>query len=79
MQTIRGWEVFCPIPWVEYQPDIGYFGTANIRPDKLELKKDYGHFDGEHYAIMSFYMDDYKMGKCEIEVGFGCFSRDLER
>ncbi|XP_043210835.1 chondroitin sulfate synthase 2-like [Amphibalanus amphitrite] len=61
MQTIRGWEVFCPIPWVEYYPAVGYYGTTNLRPDKLELRKDYGHFDGEHYAIMSFYMDDYKI------------------
>ncbi|XP_037075506.1 chondroitin sulfate synthase 2-like [Pollicipes pollicipes] len=57
MQTIRGWEIFCPIPWVEYHPDLIYNDGA--RGDKLEIHKNYGHFDGDFYGILSFYMDDY--------------------
>ena len=69
MQTILGWEAFCPIPWVEYYPDIGYYGTSNLHRDKLDLRKDYGHFDGEYYSIMSFYIQDYRIGECRVRWG----------
>lgn len=59
MQTIRGWEVFAPIPWVEHHPDLIY--NDGVRSSQqLTVHKQFGLFDADMYGIISFYMSDYK-------------------
>lgn len=65
MNTISGWQVFFPIPFTGYHPEIVYQDKA--RPTTLELNKNYGHFDEHSTSHFSFYNSDYQMARKLIE------------
>lgn len=65
MNTIRGWQVYSPIPFVQYHPGIVY--VQKPPPATIEVNKIYGHFDMHSYEHMSFYGADYMAGRKVIE------------
>ncbi|XP_013778631.1 chondroitin sulfate synthase 2-like [Limulus polyphemus] len=75
MNTILGFQVFFPIPFVQYHPKVQ--GTTS---KNFEIKKDLGHFDIHSYQSMSFYISDYIAARTLIkkEVPFVKTDRDLK-
>ncbi|KAG8229514.1 hypothetical protein J437_LFUL004920 [Ladona fulva] len=68
MNTILGWQVFSPIPFAEYHPDIVYTGPDFVtRPAELDVNKSYGHFDNLDTNHLSFYVKDYLIARKMIE------------
>lgn len=61
MNTIAGWQVFFPIPFAQYHPDIIY--KAKTYPNAIEINKNYGHFDAHIFDYFSFYISDYLAGR----------------
>jgi len=61
MNTILGWQVFSPIPFSEYHPDI-VFSSTNTRPKELDINKTYGHYDTREISHIAFYARDYTTG-----------------
>ncbi|KAJ9598451.1 hypothetical protein L9F63_010847, partial [Diploptera punctata] len=61
MNTISGWQVFSPIPFTEYHPDIVY-GTTNPHSKELEIDKTIGHFDSRDFSHIAFHAHDYTAG-----------------
>ncbi|GJQ81937.1 hypothetical protein Trydic_g20404 [Trypoxylus dichotomus] len=52
MNTISEFQIFNPIPFRQYNPEISGVET-------FEVHKDCGHFDREEYKYLSFYGRDY--------------------
>lgn len=57
MNTIDGWQVFFPIPFAQYDPNIIYNDTPD--PGHITIIKGSGIFDKSLYEHASFYRSDY--------------------
>lgn len=61
MNTILHWQIFSPIPFSEFHPDIVY--TADLlKPQDLDINKNYGHYDSYSVNHIAFYAKDYLAG-----------------
>ncbi|KAF7997580.1 hypothetical protein HCN44_006151 [Aphidius gifuensis] len=58
MNTISQWQIFSPIPFVEFQPNITYFNKKNN--DKIDVNRKDGRYDHLNYESISFYVKDYQ-------------------
>uniref|UniRef100_A0A8D8M5D0 Hexosyltransferase n=1 Tax=Cacopsylla melanoneura TaxID=428564 RepID=A0A8D8M5D0_9HEMI len=54
MNTIQGYQVFSPIPFSEYSPNITQHKSASI-----DINKNIGHFNVYNHDHISFYVKDY--------------------
>lgn len=61
MNTIKDWQVFSPIPFSEFHPDVVYLGDL-VRPKEMDINKNYGHYDTLNNDHISFYVKDYQEG-----------------
>jgi chondroitin polymerizing factor/chondroitin polymerizing factor 2 len=61
MNTIVQWQIFSPIPFSEFHPDVVY--QDSDRPPELDINKKYGHYDRENFKHISFYLKDYLAGE----------------
>ena len=57
LNTIKGHQIFFPIPFGEYMPNIVY--PVRPFPDEIEINKNYGYFNTYAYEFVSFYNSDY--------------------
>lgn len=61
LNTINGYQVFFPIPFVEYRI------RSQVKPLKnFDVRKDNGYFDQTNYNYASFYLRDYKKARKAI-------------
>jgi len=65
MNTIQGWQVFFPIGFMEYKPNLVY--REKPYPKTVEVKKDLGHFDKRSFDHASFYLSDYVAARVKIQ------------
>ena len=59
MNTINQWQVFSPIPFVEFHPDI-------IHTDNkidFDVVRNLGRYDDYNYNSVAFYAKDYTNSK----------------
>ena len=61
MNTILKHQVYVPIPFSEFNPEIVYNNDL-IRPQQLDINKNYGHYLSDYTNIISFYLNDYLTG-----------------
>lgn len=59
MNTIENYQIFSPIPFRQYNPQISQMSV-------LDVNKMSGHFDREEYKYIAFYGRDYVVGKLDI-------------
>lgn len=64
LNTIRNYQVFFPIPFNEYMPNIIY--PMRPFPDEVEINKNVGYFNTFTYEYVSFYNSDYLSIKKEV-------------
>lgn len=57
MNSINNWQVFFPIHFQDYNPDIAYHNRQP--PTTVDLIKDAGHFDRSSFEEACFYNSDY--------------------
>jgi hypothetical protein len=57
LNTVKGHQIFFPIPFNEYMPNIVY--SIRPYPDEIEINKNYGFFNMYSYEFVSFYNTDY--------------------
>lgn len=57
MNSINNWQVFFPIHFQYYNPDIAYHNQP--LPNILDLVKEAGHFDRSSFTEACFYNSDY--------------------
>ncbi|XP_071487454.1 chondroitin sulfate synthase 2-like [Diadema antillarum] len=61
MNTIAGWQVFFPIPFAQFDPEIIYAESPN--PGTIDISKQVGRFDDSSYEHAAFYNSDYKTAR----------------
>ncbi|XP_076015190.1 chondroitin sulfate synthase 2 [Genypterus blacodes] len=57
MNSINNWQVFFPIHFQDYNPDVVYHNQEH--PTKVDLVRDTGHFDRWAFEEACFYNTDY--------------------
>lgn len=57
MNSINNWQVFFPIHFQDYKPDVAYHNQQH--PVTIDLVKDAGHFDRRSFEEACFYNSDY--------------------
>ncbi|XP_035030697.1 chondroitin sulfate synthase 2 [Hippoglossus stenolepis] len=57
MNSINNWQVFFPIHFQDYNPDVAYHNQPH--PATVDLIKDAGHFDRLSFEESCFYNSDY--------------------
>nr|XP_046260287.1 chondroitin sulfate synthase 2 [Scatophagus argus] len=57
MNSINNWQVFFPIHFQDYKPDVAYHNQQ--LPGTVDLVKDAGHFDRHSLEEACFYNSDY--------------------
>lgn len=57
MNSINNWQVFFPIHFQDYNPDVAYHNQQP--PATIDLVKDAGHFDRSSFEEACFYNSDY--------------------
>lgn len=56
LNTIRGTQVFFPVPFSEYSPAI-----VNVSPfQEIDINKNIGHFDPMSFEFVGFFNSDFK-------------------
>ncbi|XP_014241886.1 chondroitin sulfate synthase 2 [Cimex lectularius] len=65
MGTITGKQVYSPIPFTEYNPEI-VFRNVSQRNTVLEIHKNSGRFDIDNTRHLSFYLNDYTAARSNI-------------
>ncbi|OXU16953.1 hypothetical protein TSAR_005256, partial [Trichomalopsis sarcophagae] len=66
MNTISQWQVFSPIPFVQYNPDIIYY-DASVKHVDFDIIHNHGRYDDYNYDSVSFYTKDYMTVRKSIE------------
>lgn len=57
MNTISRYQIFSPIPFIEFHPDIIYADEAT--PNEVDVNSNYGKYDEQNYNNIAFYIKDY--------------------
>ncbi|XP_034950059.1 chondroitin sulfate synthase 2 [Chelonus insularis] len=58
MNTISQWQIFSPIPFSTFHPDI--ISLDNPKSTKVDLTHHHGRYDNLNYESISFYLKDYR-------------------
>ena len=61
MNTIVGVQIFYPISYWQYKPNLAY--DQKPYPDMVELNQKYGHFDPLSFMHCSFYVSDFQKAR----------------
>ena len=61
INTISGWQLFSPIPFAEYNPDVTFPGLS--KTEALNISTNQGFYDIHDTQHISFYTADYLSGK----------------
>lgn len=64
MNSISNWQVFFPIHFQDFNPDIAYQGQKP--PDTIDLVRDAGHFDRNVFDEACFYNSDYMATRTQM-------------
>ncbi|XP_041118027.1 chondroitin sulfate synthase 2-like [Polyodon spathula] len=64
MNTINNWQVFFPVHFQDYNPDIAYHNQQP--PPTIDLIKDAGHFDRDVFDEACFYNSDYMAARTKM-------------
>lgn len=60
INTISGWQLFNPVPFSEYNPDVSYFGLP--KSEVFDVSTNQGFYDIYDSQHVSFYVADYMNG-----------------
>lgn len=64
MNTINNWQVFFPIGFWQYKPNLVY--EEKPYPTTIEINRNVGHFDSNMYLHGSFYNSDYQYARKQM-------------
>lgn len=68
MNTINQYQVFCPIPFVEFHPDIAHIN--DIKQVDTDINRNHGRYDEYNYNNIAFYVKDYNASMCLCRIHF---------
>ncbi|EFX79462.1 hypothetical protein DAPPUDRAFT_52547 [Daphnia pulex] len=66
INTISGWQLFSPIPFAEYNPEVSFPGLS--KTEALNISTNQGFYDVHETQHISFYMADYLNARKTFEM-----------
>ncbi|XP_012278166.1 chondroitin sulfate glucuronyltransferase [Orussus abietinus] len=77
MNTINQWQIYSPIPFFEFHPDVAYADETNHID--MDINRNHGRYDEHNFNSISFYVKDYiSMRKTvEAELPFVHTDKDI--
>lgn len=63
MNTISQWQIYSPIPFVEYNPDVAQTENLKQPPADIDVNRNAGRYDELNFESISFYVKDYMASK----------------
>ncbi|XP_066589072.1 chondroitin sulfate synthase 2 isoform X2 [Prorops nasuta] len=76
MNTISQYQVFSPIPFVEFHPDIAYMNEASRV--EVDINRNYGQYDQFNYNNVAFYTKDYTAMRKTVEANIPLIRSDKD-
>ncbi|KAK2581524.1 hypothetical protein KPH14_005183 [Odynerus spinipes] len=76
MNTISQYQVFSPIPFVAYHPDIIY--TDDSKHLEVDINHNYGRYDEYDYNNIAFYVKDYIAMRKAVETSIPLVRSDKD-
>lgn len=59
MNTINQYQIFSPIPFIEYHPDIVHIN--DVKKVNTDINRNYGKYDEYNFNNIAFYVRDYNI------------------
>ncbi|CAK9828439.1 Chondroitin sulfate synthase 2 [Anthophora retusa] len=75
MNTINQYQVFSPIPFVEYHPDVVHMNDVQVEAD---INRNHGRYDEYNYNSIAFYARDYNAMRRTVEVSIPIIHSDRD-
>ncbi|XP_047371212.1 chondroitin sulfate synthase 2 [Vespa velutina] len=76
MNTINQYQIFSPIPFVAYHPDITY--TDDNKHIEVDVNHNYGRYDEYNYNNIAFYVKDYIAMRKAVETSISLARSDKD-
>lgn len=77
MNTINRYQIFSPIPFIEYHPDIIYADEV-VTHDEVDVNSNYGKYDEQNYNNIAFYIKDYNAMRQTVEANIPLVRSDKD-
>lgn len=65
MNTINQYQIFSPIPFVEFHPDVAHMN--DIKRVETDINRNHGRYDEHNYNSIAFYVKDYNTMRRTVE------------
>ncbi|RLU24985.1 hypothetical protein DMN91_003077 [Ooceraea biroi] len=76
MNTISRYQIFSPIPFIEFHPDIIY--ANEVAHDEVDVNGNYGKYDEQNYNNVAFYVKDYNAMRQTVETSIPLVRTDKD-
>ncbi|KOX74915.1 Chondroitin sulfate synthase 2 [Melipona quadrifasciata] len=76
MNTISQYQIFSPIPFMEYHPDIAHIN--DIKQIDTDINRNHGRFDEYNFNNIAFYVKDYNTMRKTIETSIPIIHSDRD-
>lgn len=76
MNTISQYQIFSPIPFMEYHPDIAHIN--DIKQIDMDINRNHGRFDEYNFNNIAFYVKDYNTMRKTIETSIPIIHSDRD-
>lgn len=68
MNTINQYQIFSPIPFIEYHPDIIHIN--DVKKLSTDINRNYGKYDEYNFNNIAFYVRDYNISMYIFMISF---------
>lgn len=68
MNTINQYQIFSPIPFIEYHPDIVHIN--DVKKVNTDINRNYGKYDEYNFNNIAFYVRDYNISMYTFMISF---------
>ena len=75
MNTINQYQIFSPIPFMEFHPDIAHI---NDMKQDTDINRNHGRYDEYNYNNIAFYVRDYNAMRKTVEVSIPIIHSDRD-
>ncbi|CAL7941243.1 unnamed protein product [Xylocopa violacea] len=76
MNTINQYQVFSPIPFVEYHPDVVHMN--DIKQVDTDINRNHGRYDEYNFNNIAFYVRDYNIMRRTVEASIPIIHSDRD-
>ncbi|XP_017878502.1 chondroitin sulfate synthase 2 [Ceratina calcarata] len=76
MNTINQYQIFSPIPFVEYHPDVVHMN--DVKQVETDINRNHGRYDEYNFNNIAFYVKDYNAMRKTVEASIPIIHSDRD-